>query len=233
MVAVVMWGWSGSEASGLEGALAAVGLEARVAEGHALTATPALALALGALPSSGILDALLSTRIRQGGPLLFLRDRADDPLSRTVLLERGADDVTGPGMVPRELAARLAAALARRRGRTRRVLRLERCAIDLDAARVIHDDGGVDRLGHGEVALLAALSAHEGQTLDRDRILDLAPADATDPTDRAIDARIARLRAKLGTDRLVAVQGVGYRFDCDLAAAIEGGDKDDQSTCIS
>ena len=74
-------------------------------------------------------------------------------------------------------------------------------------------DGATEPLSPGEVALLRAFAAHPHRLFTREELIALAPAESLDALDRAIDARIARLRRKLRTDRLVTLRGQGYRYD--------------------
>jgi DNA-binding response OmpR family regulator len=48
--------------------------------------------------------------------------------------------------------------------------------------------------------------------LSRTELMRLAPAEARDAGDKAIDSRVARLRAKLETAAIVTVRGRGYMF---------------------
>lgn len=135
-----------------------------------------------------------------------------DQIDRVLGLELGADDYVLKPVDPRELAARAAAVLARRTGRTRPLIPFETTAADLTAARILLQDGATLPLSAGEVALLRAFAAHPHRVLSRDDLIHLAPAEATDTLDRAIDSRVARLRRKLQTDRIETVRGAGYRY---------------------
>lgn len=144
--------------------------------------------------------------------VIFLSGRAE-PLDRVIGLELGADDFLAKPVDPRELAARVAAVLERRAGRARRLVPFETATADLGAARVLLPDGATEPLSPSEVALLRAFADHPHRVLTREDLLALAPGQEADPFDRAVDARVARLRRKLGTARLVTVRGQGYRYE--------------------
>jgi DNA-binding response OmpR family regulator len=137
----------------------------------------------------------------------------DTALDRIIGLETGADDYVTKPVHPRELAARAAAVLERRGGRPRALVAFETASVDLAAARVLLADGGTEPLSAGEVALVRVFAQNPHRVLGRDELLALAPAEDAEAYDRAIDSRIARLRRKLRTERLVTVRGAGYRFE--------------------
>jgi len=141
-----------------------------------------------------------------------------DRIDRVLGLELGADDYVQKPVDPRELAARVASVLSRRQGRTRALLSFESVSVDLGAARMLGHNGASDRLSAGEVALLRVFADNPGRVLSRDLLMELAPAESEEALERAIDARVARLRRKLGTQRIRTVRGHGYIFDPAPAA---------------
>ncbi len=145
-------------------------------------------------------------------PALILSARADTG-ERVIGLELGAEDVMAKPFDLRELAARVAGILRRHGGRARPLLRLERTAVDLAAALVLHEGGATTRLGPGEVALLRVLSSPPGRVISREALLDAAPAESLDADSRSIDQRIARLRRKLDTEAIRTLRGQGYVLD--------------------
>lgn len=162
------------------------------------------------LPGESGFD-LMGLDAMQGVPVIILTANPDQ-IDRVLGLEMGADDYVAKPVDPRELAARAAAVLSRRTGRSRPLVAFETTAADLTAARILLLDGQTVPLSAGEVALIRAFATHPGQVLTRDDLITLAPAETSDAADRAIDARVARLRRKLQTDRIETVRGLGYRY---------------------
>ncbi|TGD94032.1 response regulator transcription factor [Methylobacterium nonmethylotrophicum] len=174
------------------------------------------------MPGERGLDVLRRLRAAAPVPVLILTANPD-PIERVLGLELGADDFVVKPVDPQELAARVAS-LLRRYGRGRReVVAFERASVDLTASRLLRIGAPPERLGPGEVLLVRTLAAHPNRVLTRDELLRLAPGDSHDTLDRAMDARIARLRQKLGTACIVTVRGRGYMFvPRDQVAGAEG-----------
>lgn len=164
------------------------------------------------LPGQGGFDLMAEGDLMQGAGVIILTGNAD-ALDRIIGLEMGADDYVLKPVDPRELAARARAVLSRRRGRLNQLVPFETTSADLGAARVLLENGQTDPLSPGEVALIRAFATHPHRVLTRDDLIALAPAESAEALDRAIDSRVARLRKKLRTERLVTVRGQGYRYE--------------------
>jgi DNA-binding response OmpR family regulator len=75
-------------------------------------------------------------------------------------------------------------------------------------------DGRVISLTRTEFVLVSALAQQPGRVLTRQRLLAaLENERGKRPSARAVDVYIAQLRAKLGTDTIKTVHGVGYVLD--------------------
>jgi len=98
--------------------------------------------------------------------------------------------------------------------------------IDISRKRVLID-GEQAPLTYKEFAILQFLVLREGQTVNRDVIIDAlwAEGDEDAPEARTIDVHIRRLRSKLGRyeDIVRTVRGVGYRFDRHADVTINYG----------
>lgn len=85
------------------------------------------------------------------------------------------------------------------------------------ADRGRHDillDGRDVSLTRTEFALVSALAEQPGRVLSRQRLLSaLENERGKRPSARAVDVYIAQLRAKLGTDLIRTIHGVGYVLD--------------------
>lgn len=170
----------------------------------------------------------LCRRLRARGetiPILMLTARGD-PVDRIIGLEMGADDYLPKPFDPRELLARIQAMLRRQamlgalpavgQGET---VRFGDYTLDL-AARRLFRGNEVLSLSSSEYAVLAALAAHAGRPLGRERLLAMVHGRDHDVTGRSIDVTVLRLRRLIEVDPsapryLQTVWGVGYLFAPD------------------
>ena len=166
-------------------------------------------------------------RAQSSVPILMLT-AAGDVIDRVVGLELGADDYITKPFDLRELRARIQAIL-------RRVtappppqpvqpeplpashVRFGPLLLDLDARRLLQQDGTELEITAMEFDLLAAFAQNPNRVLSRDRLLDLAHNRDWEPFDRSIDVRIARIRRKVESDPakpqvIKTVRGAGYIF---------------------
>lgn len=185
----------------------------------------------------------------ESAPAIIMVTAAGEVADKVVGLEIGADDYITKPFDLRELLARVRAVLRRREallaarrtaaeaafptGRTAsgtasaaagdgdRKVRFGTAVLDLDARRLVRDDGTEITLTAMEYDLLHAFATHPNRVLTRDQLLDLAHNRNWDPFDRSIDVRIARLRRKIEPEPakpqvIKTVRGVGYLFARDL-----------------
>lgn len=142
-------------------------------------------------------------------------------MDRVVGLEMGADDYLPKPFEPAELRSRIKAILRRTmsaslaNGRPPARMRLGRCVIDVEQRALFDDAGEKVTLTTMEFDLLYTLMTHARRALSRDQLLDMAHHARSDPFDRSIDVRIARLRKKIEIDPakpriLKTVRGQGY-----------------------
>jgi two-component system phosphate regulon response regulator OmpR len=146
-------------------------------------------------------------------PVLMLTARGE-PEARIEGLRTGADDYLAKPFEPEELLLRIEAILRRVSDRPApdQVLSLGRCAFDPDRGELTAEGLAV-RLTEAEVALLRQLARNPHEAVDR---LELA-RDTVDPSGRAVDVQVTRLRRKIEDDPkapryLQTVRGVGYRL---------------------
>ena len=129
----------------------------------------------------------------------------------------GADDARGKPLEPEELLLRIGALLRRASDKPQNgaVLSLGRCAFDPERGELTCSGEAV-RLTEAEVALLRQLARTPHEPVDR---MELARG-TVDPSGRAVDVQVTRLRRKIEEDPkspryLQTVRGVGYRLAPD------------------
>jgi two-component system KDP operon response regulator KdpE len=144
-------------------------------------------------------------------PIIVLSAVGDEE-EKVRALEAGADDYVTKPFGPRELVARLQAAL-RRAGHEpdEPVVRADGLELDL-AARVVRVDGAEVHLTPIEFDLLRTLARHRGRLLTHRALLVevWGPEYANDTA--VLRTHIANLRRKIGSDHIRTDPGVGYRF---------------------
>jgi two-component system response regulator RstA len=159
-------------------------------------------------------------RIREHSdvPIIMITARGEEA-DRVLGLEIGADDYVPKPFSPRELLARVRAAVRRARGQSgprRHVVSVGELVLDPGAhAATLH--GRPLDLTSYEFSILFALAERAGRVLSREQLMDMAKGSADEAFDRSIDVHISRLRQKLGDDsrrpkRIKTVRGVGYQF---------------------
>jgi len=145
-------------------------------------------------------------------PVLMLTARGL-PEDRIEGLKLGADDYLPKPFEPEELLLRIEAILRRSDSRPAGAsgpVSLGRCRFDPDRGELFQGEEPI-RLTEAEVVLLRRLARSPHEPVDR---FELA-RDTVDPSGRAVDVQVTRLRRKIEADPktpryLQTVRGVGY-----------------------
>jgi two-component system alkaline phosphatase synthesis response regulator PhoP len=170
------------------------------------------------LPGMDGLEVLTTLRRESDVYVILLTARVDET-DRVVGLTLGADDYVTKPFSPRELAARIRAALRRlgKLGSSKPVLLFRGLRIDSAARRVWRNDEEL-HLTPREFDLLQALAEHNGMVLSREQLLERVWGTYYGDA-RVVDVHIGNLRRKLGPlgEWIATVRGVGYRFDGEPA----------------
>jgi DNA-binding response OmpR family regulator len=154
-------------------------------------------------------------------PILMLTAKGQE-IDKVVGLELGADDYIVKPFGVSELLARIRAALRRARPEARVKSRSDRPItfgnIRIDPKTMKGTRGKREfSLSVREVHLIQLLAEHEGEALDRFRILDDVWGVKYEGTTRTLDQHVAKLRQKIEDNpsdprHILTVHGVGYRF---------------------
>jgi len=178
-------------------------------------------------PSAVVLDLRLPAvsgrdvcrEIKQHAPSLpvIVLSAASDVSDKVLLLELGADDYVTKPFSPRELLARVRAAL-RRTARTGSgdVISFDGISADFNKMEVIRD-GQVVQLTAQEFKTLKFMAQNAERVISRDELLNEVWGYQNYPSTRTVDNHILKLRQKLEKDpgnpvHFRTVHGMGYKF---------------------
>ncbi|MDC8770286.1 response regulator transcription factor [Roseateles albus] len=187
-------------------------------EGEAMMRAGGFDLVLldGHLPDKDGFDVLRDVRRDFAGRIVMLTAR-DDDIDQVMGLDGGADDYITKPVSPRVLLARLKALLRRDTPAPATSdeigeLRFGELLIKPAARSVVLANADVE-LTTAEFDLLLFLAERAGSVVTRDDIMQGLRGLEFDGLDRAIDARISRLRRKLGAvEYIKTVRAQGYLF---------------------
>ena len=169
------------------------------------------------LPGTDGFDVCRSLRRAEDRtPIIMLTAKAGEA-EKVMGLELGADDYVTKPFSPRELRARINAALRRAGDTETDTFRFGDADIDFARCEVRRDGHAVD-LSALEFKLLTAFVRSRGRVLTRDQLLDAAWGEGVALNDRVVDNHIVSLRRKLEPEpahprHFVNIRGLGYRFD--------------------
>lgn len=172
------------------------------------------------LPGMDGLELLSKLRRESEVYVIMLTARTEET-DKIVGLSVGADDYVTKPFSPRELVARVKAALRRLGTGTASsleggVLSFQHVRINVSARQVTVDDQPVE-LTTIEFELLRALAENRGRVLTREQLLEKVWGGEYFGEIRVVDVHLGHVRSKLGNPEYIAtVRGVGYRFDDEV-----------------
>jgi two-component system alkaline phosphatase synthesis response regulator PhoP len=172
------------------------------------------------LPGMDGIELLTRLRRESDAYVILLTARSEET-DKIVGLSVGADDYLTKPFSPRELVARVKAALRRLRSGSSlteaSTLVFRRVRIDV-GGRQVWVDGQPVELTAMEFDLFKTLAEHHGLVLSREQLLQQVWGHDFYGEERVVDVHVGHIRQKLGDGELIAtVRGVGYRFEDEEA----------------
>jgi two-component system alkaline phosphatase synthesis response regulator PhoP len=170
------------------------------------------------LPGIDGIEVLTRLR-RESDVYVILLTAKTEETDRVIGLSIGADDYVSKPFSPRELTARIKAALRRLKGEVPTsgdILPFKHIRIDVAARQVTVDDNPIE-LTAIEFDLLRVLAENRGRVLTREQLLEKVWGGSYYGEMRVVDVHLGHVRKKLGRNDLIAtVRGVGYRFEDEV-----------------
>ncbi len=170
------------------------------------------------LPGMDGIELLTQLR-RTSDVYVILLTAKTEETDKIIGLSVGADDYLTKPFSPRELVARIKAALRRygQSGPENRSLVFQRLHIDPDARQVWKDGLSVE-LTAIEFDLLHALAEHRGHVISREQLLERVWGHDFYGEERVIDVHMGHIRKKIEDQPaqpglIITVRGLGYRFE--------------------
>ena len=150
-------------------------------------------------------------------PIIMLSARGEE-YDKLFGFELGIDDYVVKPFSPKELMARVAAVLARRKAAETQAPSSELVSGGLvlnKSSRTVTIDGKRIDVTLKEYELLAYLMENKNIALSRDKLLQDIWGYDFFGDDRTIDTHIKNLRGRLGDyrDKITTVRGIGYKFE--------------------
>jgi two-component system alkaline phosphatase synthesis response regulator PhoP len=167
------------------------------------------------LPQLSGLEVLSTLRRESELYVIMLTAKAEE-VDKLVGLNMGADDYLTKPFSPKELVARVNAAMRRLLmsvdSGQHQSINFAHVRLDPASRRVWLEDQPLE-LTAIEFDLLWTLMAQAGQALGREQLLEKVWGNTYYGDTRTVDVHIGHIRKKLGNRFITTVWGVGYRFE--------------------
>lgn len=168
------------------------------------------------LPGMDGIELLANLRRESDVYVIMLSARTEET-DKIVGLSVGADDYLSKPFSPRELVARIKAALRRLQksdaaGETNEILQFAHIHINLAERRIWVNEQLIE-LTTVEFDLLTHLAHHHGHVLSRQQLLEKVWGYDYFGDTRVVDVHLGHIRQKLGGDYIQTIRGIGYRFE--------------------
>jgi two-component system, OmpR family, alkaline phosphatase synthesis response regulator PhoP len=186
----------------------------------ARTLRPDLVILDVMLPGMDGLELLTQLRRESNTYVILLTARTEET-DKIVGLSVGADDYLTKPFSPRELVARIKAALRRMQpgaaqSGLERILVFKHVRIEPSAHRVWVDEQPVE-LTAIEFDLLKTLAENHGRILSREQLLESVWGGTYFGELRVVDVHLGHVRRKMGARNCIeTVRSVGYRFEDEV-----------------
>ncbi len=166
------------------------------------------------LPSMNGLEICKKLRSHDVKSYIIMLTAMDDEYNKIEGFEAGADDYVTKPFSPRELNARMKAALRRQiKDDKPRQLSYNDITLDLSSYEVFLNNEKIE-LTHKEFELLKYLILNKGKALSREQLLSTLWGYSYDGDTRVVDVHIFKLREKIDPDQkyIKTVRSVGYKL---------------------
>ncbi len=167
------------------------------------------------LPTLSGLEVLSALR-RESDVYIIMMTAKTEEVDKIVGLNMGADDYVTKPFSPREMVARVNAAVRRlsssEKVNPNQIMQFKHIRLDAGSRQVWLHDELLD-LTTMEFELLRRLMNSAGQVLSRDQLLAEVWNENYFGDTRVVDVHISHIRKKIGERYITTIWGVGYRFD--------------------
>lgn len=159
-----------------------------------------------------VCDIIRADSRLQDKPVIFLTARSDEQ-SEIEGLNKGGDDYITKPISTKKLLSRINAVMRRYQESRDSENKLSVHDLEIDKDRYLVQRGDERfQLPRREFELLYFLASQKGRVLDRQTLLNEVWGTDIYVVDRTIDVHIRKIRAKIGSEYIETVKGVGYRF---------------------